>query len=249
MFGNPTIQSNITQFNGTLFSWLMGFGMMCSSFNYSYYIMDRAANKVYILNDNWSFVSFKTFNRPVYMITIENSLYMTGNSNVWKLDQNLNTLIEYNPTGTFSGYRGLYFNSTNGFLYVATENLTLIHVFDLNLTFNHSFSTSPYNPFSIEGYNNQMYIGTTVGAVLVFHNEVIVNQFNGCGGNSLLLSAILFDDYGYMATSSFSFSNLHFPNGSYTGKSMATPIHPRYIGFDSKGHFIQISVYQITIYN
>ena len=43
------------------------------------------------------------------MITVENSLYMTGDLNLWKLNQNLNTLIRYDDT-TGPGYRGLYIN-------------------------------------------------------------------------------------------------------------------------------------------
>ena len=54
------------------------------------------------LNDNWSFVSFTVFFYPAYMITVENSIFMTGNLNLWKLDQSLNSLIEYNsPTGPY----------------------------------------------------------------------------------------------------------------------------------------------------
>ena len=249
MFFNSTIQSTFNQFkNGGSFVWLVGFEIMNSLF----YVIDHTGWKVCILDDNWSFHSFKTFTYPVYMITVENSLYMTGDKNIWKLDKNLNILIEYNATGTSPLYRGLYFNSTNGFLYVAPAALTEIHVFYLNLTFNHSFSTSPYKPWSIEGYNNKLYIGTTNGTVLVVQNEGIVNQFNGCGGYSVELNSILFDECGYMATSCDSPLNklyLHFANGTFTAKTMSTPEGPRYIGFDSKGHFIQISGQNITIYN
>ena len=180
MFNNPAIQSIFNEFNGESFGWLVGFGMYSSPDAIYYYVMDRAANKVYILNDNWSFVSFKTFYEPSYMITVENSLYMTGEWNLWKLDLNLNVLIQYTATVTV-WYRGLYFNSTNRFLYVAPYALTEIHVFNLNPTLSHSFSISPYRPWSFEGYNNQLYVGTTNGIVLVVQNDVIVNQFNGCG--------------------------------------------------------------------
>ena len=61
------------------------------------------------------------------------------------------------------------------------------HVFNLYLTLSHSFSTSPYYPWSITGHNNQMYKGTRNGTVFVVQNEVIVNQFNGCGGNGVRL--------------------------------------------------------------
>jgi hypothetical protein len=106
--------------------------------------MDTVANKVYILNDNWSYISYKTFTRPTYMITIGSSIYMTGDINIWKLDKELNILIQYNSTeSTFPFYRGIYYNSSNGFIYVAPNNLTVIRVFDLNLTYNHNISISP----------------------------------------------------------------------------------------------------------
>ena len=250
MFDNLTIQSVFNQFNGEFFAWLVGFGMMNSSF----YVIDHSGHKVSKLDDNWSFISSKTFTYPIYMITVENSLYMTGDTNIWKLDKDLNILIQYNGTGTSPLYRGLYFNSTNGFLYVAPAALTEIHVFYLNLTFNHSFSTSPYKPWSIEGYNNKLYIGTTnsTNSVIVVQNEGIVNQFNGCGESSVELKSILFDECGYMATSCFSPLNklyLNFANGTFTGKTISSQSHPYYIGFDSKGHFIQISARNIIIYN
>ena len=216
--------------------------------------MDLSNCKVYRLNDDWSFLSSKTFTAPSYMITFGNSLYMTGDLNVWKLDDKLNVdvLIPYNVSGTTPTYRGLYFSSNNGFLYVAAVALTEIHVFNLNLTLNHSFSTSPYQPWSITEYNNQLYVGTTNGIVLVVQNEVILKQFNGCGENNVILSSILFDQYGYFATSCNDPINklyLIFPNGTYTGRTISTPINPRYIGFDSKGHLIQISTNETTIYN
>ena len=73
------------------------------------------------------------------------------------------------------------------------------------------------------------------------------NKRNGCDGNSVFLRSILFAPNGYMATSCGNPTNkLYFwaPNGSYTGKSIATPQYTYYIGFDSKGRFIQISAKQ-----
>ena len=251
MFVNLSIQSTFTKFNSTNFVGLSGFGMLHSSCISSYYVTDYSANKIYILNEDWSYVSFKTFTWPTYMISVGTNLYMTGPENVWKLDKNLNILIEYNSTGLV-WHRGIYYNSTNILLYVAPCVLTVIHVLNLNLTFSHSFSISTYSPWSINGYNNKMYVGTGTGIVLVVQNEIIVNQFNGCGGNIVLLYSILFDEYGYLATSCDNPVNklfLFFQNGTYTGKTINTLIRPWYIGFDSKGHFILILLNQIKIYN
>ena len=114
VFSYPIIRSTFNTLNGTLFSQLYGFGMMYSPC----YVMDCDAHKVYLLNENWSFVSFKAFTFPRYMITVENSLYMSGDSNILKLDEILNTLIQYNATQSLV-YCGLYFNSNNSLLYVA----------------------------------------------------------------------------------------------------------------------------------
>ena len=61
-----------------------------------------------------------------------------------------------------------------------------------------------------------------------------------------------FDQNGYMATTCDDPTNklnLFSQNGSFTGKSLSTLQYPRYIGFDSKSHFIQILQSQISIYN
>ena len=95
MFTNPSVQSEISEFNGNSFCGLMGFGMFSSSGTVYYYLMDYDASKVYILDDEWKFISSKTFTKPAYMINIGNSLYMTGQKNVWKVDKDLNILINY----------------------------------------------------------------------------------------------------------------------------------------------------------
>ena len=53
MFSYSTIQSFITQLNGSSCIVVRGFGMY-SFCNTSFYVMDHNANKVYILNDNWA---------------------------------------------------------------------------------------------------------------------------------------------------------------------------------------------------
>ena len=105
MFTNSTIQSTFNQFNGNYFGQLAGFGIYSSPNTTYYYVMDYDASEVFILNDEWKFVSFKTFSGPANMISIGNSLYMTGSYNVWKVDQDLNILIEYNPNEKYFPYR------------------------------------------------------------------------------------------------------------------------------------------------
>jgi hypothetical protein len=232
------------------FTSLTGFGFY-SSCNTSYYVTDHGAKRVYILNDDWSYVSYKNFTNPVYMITIGSSIYMTGNANIWKLDKDLNILIQFTSTGSTPNYRGIYYNSKNGFIYAAPSNLTEIQVFDLNLAYNHNISISSYKPYSISEYNNKMYVGTLNRRILVIQNGVIINQFYSSIWYSLWFIHILFDQYGYMARSCDLTNNLclYTQDGIYTGTSLFIPLYPQYFGFNTKGRFVLISTNQISIYN
>ena len=82
------------------------------------------------------------------MISIDNSLYITGSCNVWKVDPDLNILIKYNP-GDYLEYRGISYNPSNGLIYVASYMLYEIQVFNLDLTLIRRFSTSPHRIWSI----------------------------------------------------------------------------------------------------
>jgi hypothetical protein len=245
-----TIQLSFDNIDSIRVTKWLGSAMFTPSNSY-YYVSSNALNKIFILNESWSYVSSKVFPSPAYFSTIGNSLYATGNINIWKLDPNLNILIQFNATGTSPNYRGIYINSTNNLIYTAPYSFNVIHVFNLNLSFSHNISTLSYRPYSISGYNNQMFVGdSSNGKILVIENETIVNEFNGCNGNKVMLSYILFDDCGLMATScSTKKLYLYYPNRTYTGKSLNTPPNPRYIGFDSKGRFIQISWLQVSVYN
>jgi len=251
LFSNFTLQFRLYQINSNNLVQIMGFAMFTPSNSY-YYVSDMGLNKIFILNESWSYVSSKTFSLPAYLTTIGNSIYAIGTANIWKLDQNLNILIQYNATkynGTNPNYRGIYINSANNLIYTAPYAFKVIHVFNLNFSFSHNISTSTYNPYSIAGYNNQLYVGTLNGFILVIENEIFVRAFRGCNGNSTTLSSIIFDNCGLMATSCDTEQlYLYYPNGTYIGKSFNTPANPRYIGYDSRGQFVQISFLQINIF-
>ena len=112
LFCNWSLQLNITKINSVSLSDAIGFGIL----NSYYYVGDYSLNKIFILNESWSYISSKNFTRPTYLTTIGSSLYATGDNNIWKIDQNLNILIQYNAIGFSPGHRGIYYNSTNNFI-------------------------------------------------------------------------------------------------------------------------------------
>ena len=154
VFTNYTMQISIpTSLNGNTFSYLHGFGMMCD-FNTTYYVIDWSGNRIFVLNDNYGYVTQKTFSAPTYMIIVNSNLYISGQNNIWETDKYLNTLNTYTFSG--AGYRGIYFNLTDNSIYAAPIGYTYFQLFDLNLTLNYTVNVSPKSPYAISEYNNEL---------------------------------------------------------------------------------------------
>jgi hypothetical protein len=230
----------------------IGFGMSRSN-PIRFYVTHHNLGEIFVFDENWDFVSRKSSFRYVYyMILVGNYFYITGYNNIWKTDQQLNVSITHtNSTGSSPNYCGLYYNSTNDLIYVASQDLQVIQVFNLNLTLNDSFSITPYKSWSINEHNNELYVGTTNGTMLVIVNKQIIKQFNGCNQQSDKLFSILFDDLNNIATSCAN-QRLYLYNtaGTYLNKSIIpTDSNPYYIGFDSKSRLVVVTSTQISLYN
>jgi hypothetical protein len=132
-------------------------------------------------------------------------------------------------------------------IYVSLRVYSYIQVFELNLTFNHNISVSPNNPRSFSAYNNELYVGTAQGLVLVIVNKIVTHTFTGCPA---WISSLNSDNYGRIAIACYSNNlvNLYYYNGTSTGKSLTTSESPTYVGFDSKGRFVFLSKTEISIY-
>jgi hypothetical protein len=116
---------------------------MIVDFNTSYYVADFPADRIYLLNDNYEYVANKTFSSPAYMVTINSSLYITGQTSIWKTDKYLNVSQTYTSNG--SQYRGIYFNSTENFIYVSDTSRTDFQVFNMNLSLEYTVNVSTYS--------------------------------------------------------------------------------------------------------
>jgi hypothetical protein len=120
----------------------------------------------------------------------------------------------------------------------------------LNLTLNDKISITPHRPWSINEYNNELYVGTSSGKIIVIVNKQIIKQFNGCNQQSVRLLSILFNILNNMATSCNN-NQLYLYNtaGTYLNKSIPTISYPYYIGFDSKARLVVVTDTQISLYN
>ena len=251
MFDKKALSKNITTWNKeNKFNSLLGFGMLISA-NTTYYVSDNFGRRIYKFDDSWNYINYKSFSfKPAYMVIVKKIIYITGDDSIYKTDANLNVLKIYNSTIS-TLYRGVYYNSSISLLYVAAEGMSKnrIDVFDRNLTLKKTVQIK-YRPFSIVGFNSILYIGTYEGMILVMVNRIIIKSFNGCHGNTRLVTSILFDEYSRLTSSCFGISQayLYSSNGNFLNRSLSTAIYPVMNAYDSKGRFVMLSKYQISVY-
>jgi hypothetical protein len=227
-----------------------GFGMSSSN-PIRYFVTNVSKGRIFVFDEEWNYISENSsFTEVWHMISVGNNFYITGSSNLWKTDEQLNILIQYNSV-SYATYRGLYYSSSNNLIYMASWGLRVIHVFSLNLELIDTILTAPYIPCEVNGYNNQLYVATTNGTMLVIVNKKIINQFNRCNGQwDTWLTSILFDQFNNMATACYNYNQLYLYNssGSYLYKNIPTAPYPYYIGFDYRSRLVVVTDYQATIY-
>ncbi len=221
-----------------------GFGMIVSSNKTIYYVLNDDFGYIYVFDDNWNIATTISFPNPAYVITIGCHLYITGRFSVWKVDAQLNVLKAYNITG-LPWFRGLYYNPINQLIYTVAYNLNSMQWFDLNLNFNGTISL-PLKPWSIAGFSNQIFVGTTSGDILLIMNSIIVDKFNACNTR---VNSILLDQFSNMITAcDNSQVFLFFSNGTSRNQYISLSV-PEYTGFDSKSRFVVVSYwYGVYIY-
>ena len=152
----------------------------------------------------------------------------------------------------FYDFGGIYYNLANNTFYVVSCSNQTIIMFSLEFVVLDSISTTPYYPYGIQvNNNNQMFISTTDGMVLIIINKVIAQKFKGCINSNSSIHSILLDEYNYLAISCSDDNALYLfnSNGSYTGMKMSALANPHFLSFDSKGRFVQISWKKISIYS
>ena len=182
------------------------------------------------------------------MITVNKSLYITGNNNIWKTDKYLNIIQQYSGNQcTF--FEGIVYSQANQSIYVASFNHEIC-VFSLDLIYINSISfSSSITIWAITAFNNQLYVGTKSGSILVIENYNIVQTITVCSGNTYIDSFDM-DQYGYMAITCYTDNAmyLYFANGTSASKTFPVAL-PEFSGFDSKGRYVVLSKASIFIYN
>jgi hypothetical protein len=110
-------------------------------------------------------------------------------------------------------------------------------------------SVSPKHAYSFSGYKSELYVGTTDSNILVIVKKTIIRTFLACRGNAFVTSIVTdYSDLMAISCKDNYLVNLYYLNGTFTGKNLTTPYVPYYVGFDSKGYFVSVSIRKIDLY-
>ena len=114
--------------------------------------------------------------------------------------------------------------------------------------------TIPFNPTDIREFNGSLYVGTTLGMILVLNNETVTSHFNTiCNFNSTYgksISLLEIDSFGQIAILYSSHIYLYSISGTYLNISWVSPIqNATSIGFDGLGNFILTAYSGIYVFN
>jgi hypothetical protein len=245
MLQNYQKKLRLTGYSTYLFNFLIGFEEINEE-NTMYYITDYINNHVIMFNGSWIYQTFKSFTKPTYLKAIENELFISGDNYFCKTDKNLNVIKTYSNLAV--RYRGIYYNQTSSNLVVTGFQSNQILFFDRNLTLLNSVSTNTYNPYGINGFKNELFVGTTTGVILVLENSVITKIYNiMCSG---IIDSLIIDNVGFMAAACYgnSFAILYHTNGTNLNFSKQTVSPLQEIKIDSRERLLINSNHELNLY-
>ncbi len=203
-----------------------------------------------IYDENWEHKNFSNAIRnPAFMVTVDNMIYISASNAVYKTDKHINIINSYNQTD--KAFRGIYYDKPTESLFVAvSSNQTIdnsIIMLDRNLTFLDSINITVNIPFSLNGYDGKLFVGTTGGKILAIQNKTIIISINTlCGAT---VSSLLIDDFGYMVVLCYRNLNsyIYHTNGSLIGDFTKFD-NTLNVNFDTKGRLIINSDTHFDIY-
>ena len=208
---------------------------------------------VYVFNDNWNIISYFRAPKANSIMEVGKFLYISTDYYIYKTDSSLNTLARFIFFNSFySFFQGIYFNSSNNLIYVASRGYHLIFRFDLDLNFYdfYDISTESYRPYSINGFKETLYVGEFFGGnIVVMIDNKIIYTFNGCLGQYSSISMIFINPNGLMVNACWDSHAvyMYYVNGTYANNIYYTQ-YPKYIGVNSKGLGFVVSEYGIHFY-
>ena len=225
-------------------------------FNLTYYVIDGCSGYILLFDKNWNYLSFvEGFVNAKSINAVNTNIYITFESRgIIKTDENLIEVYNYQSNQTFTG---MLFNSSSQTIYIASTSSASILEFTTNLDLVSSFS-SGFPALSLQIYENNLYVSTVIGQILIFLNKVLIGYYSGCDSlnyspRTFFATSMIFDNYGYMAiycdSSNYHYIALFSTNVTYLNlKLQLNQQYPSSATFDAQGRLVVISPNEISIF-
>lgn len=194
------------------------------------------SNQIIIFDENWSFKSnYSITINPFFARIISNYFYLTNNNGFYKVMFNGTIKEQYFRNG--SSFRGIYYHENNNTIIVANKGVNCIDIFDQNLNLLETISTLAHSPHYVSIFNDDFYVGTLTGYLLVIKNKTVDRTQLICTLNNFLFS-FLIDKYGFIALACEQDNStlLYHINGTYLTKVYVDS--PRYAYFDKDSRLV-----------
>jgi hypothetical protein len=249
VFQNTSLQQTMNSYPIlNKFRNLVGFGMLIDD-EYSTtknYLMDERLGEDGLIieyDENWEYKNHMSFEYPIHLISVNDTIYVICSFQIIKTDRYFNAIKKF--TGVQSFVDAFYNSTKNTFFLLSFFLDHQIYEFDLDLNIIDSFYILE-DIWSLNGYNQNIYAGGTSGALYIIKDKVISQKIEVYNTR---LTSIVFDDYGYMAISTYYNIFLYYSNGTFTNLIM--PSNTSYINriaFDLQGKFIVIKGKETNIF-
>ena len=175
------------------------FNTVCDN-NVTFIYLISNSGYLFIYNKNWNYLKkayITCVSSPNYIIsyTKDKNLFLIISFyyGIYSLDANLNLINSYL---NYSNYKKMYFNISSDLLFACSSIYKTIDIFNHQLTYNKSISTSPFLPTDIDSFNDVLFISTNSRIIFMVQNEKIINNFNT---SCTSITSLVIDPYGNIA--------------------------------------------------
>ena len=226
------------------------------SINYAnttkYYVFEYLAINILVYNEYWEYQEKIWIGKnPTYSIFANDQIYVACDWVIYKYDKQMNKTGEV-WTNQLSCHRGIYFNSTDSFIYeieIIVNSTSKINILNQSLSFVNSFNISFDSHFMIE-YDGMMLITDyDTGSIYFYKNNVLVRNMTTLCNSSV--NSILFDDYNQMMVLCYrpAYVYIYHVNGTYTGIGFQVcSSDANFMNFDSNDRLVVLCQNEINMY-
>ena len=214
---------------------------------YNYFLDFGTSSYLYKTSSTWTYVNkLGTFTRGS-SLAISSSYLWVGGAYIYQVSLSSFTIVSTSTNS--ANWVAVYYNPTTANLFTIEYNTNFIVQYsqDVQTAINsYSFGSSNGKPFSLNGYNNVMYVGTLTSKLYSLSNTGTFTLLGtGCNGAATGIYAMTFDNAGNMLQTCGGANAIYVYNGaSYTtyANIQLTVANLYFAGYDQNNHLIVMTL-------